>query len=174
MSNRINENESTSATESNETEAPLTQAPEATADTQNPSETAEQADTDEAENREAEQGNPNHEAAGYRRRLRDTEAERDGLLARVETMQRNEIDRTIRVEHRIEPRAVWSNGAELADLLDDDGAPDSAKIRAAATEAIAALGLRPPPRNYAPKEGNIAPLPRSHESMLATVMGHEQ
>lgn len=102
---------------------------------------------------EPKAGNP--EAAGYRRRLRDTESERDGLASRVEALQRSIADREIEARHGIKPAALWASGTELADVLDDDGQLDTDKLDAAVATAKETLGIpkrRTGPR--APREGN--------------------
>lgn len=82
--------------------------------------TEDQSDADPADKAGAE-------AAKYRRRLRETEAERDNLLARVEHLQRGEIERLI-TGKLTDPADIWRDGAQLADLLDDDGDIDPDKV----------------------------------------------
>src|ERR1700758_3047520 len=60
------------------------------------------------------------EAAKYRRRLRETEAERDALRGRVETMQRNEIQR-MAADRLADPADLWRDGAKVSDLLNEGG-----------------------------------------------------
>lgn len=79
-----------------------------------------------------DQPNPNREAAKYRRQLRDTETERDTLRTRLETLQRGEIER-LAGRHLADPADFWRDGAQLADLLDDDGNVSPDKVTAAAT-----------------------------------------
>lgn len=67
------------------------------------------------------------EAARYRRRLRDTETERDTLASRVETLQRAEAER-LAGQHLANGADLWLTGTQLADLLDDNGNLDPAKI----------------------------------------------
>lgn len=82
----------------------------------------------------------NSEAAKYRRRLRDTEAERDGLAQRVETLQRAEVERL--ASDLSKPAAIWAAGVQLADLLDKDGNIDTEKATEAITTATDSLGLQ--------------------------------
>lgn len=90
-------------------------------------------------------GKPSREAATYRRRLRDTEAERDGLRTTVESLQRAEVERIAATE-LAQPAAIWkAEGAELAAMLDDDGRVDPGKVSALIADAKAALGLAGPP-----------------------------
>lgn len=78
----------------------------------------------------------NSEAAGYRRRLRDTEAERDTLAERVATLQRREIDRLAGERLAVPADLLSLGGVELADLLGEDGVPDAEKIKAAADQLV--------------------------------------
>lgn len=79
----------------------------------------------------------------YRERLRETEAERDTLRATVESMQRREVER-LTAEHLVKPGSLWTVGVKLEDLLDDDGAVDAEKVRAAAVTARQQHGLQDP------------------------------
>lgn len=88
------------------------------------------------------------EAAKYRRRLRDTEAERDTLRQRVEHMQRAEIER-LAAGKLADPADVWRDGAKLADLLDDTGNIDPDKVNGTVDgllEAHAHWGVQQPTR----------------------------
>jgi hypothetical protein len=67
------------------------------------------------------------EAAKYRRRLREAEAERDALAARLATAQRREVERLAGAD-LARGDDVWLGGAELAALLDDDGNVDPSKV----------------------------------------------
>ena len=78
--------------------------------------------------------------ARYRVQLRDTEAERDALAARVETMQRAEIER-LAADVIAKPAAVWASGIAVAELLDDAGLVDPDKVKAAAHTARETFGL---------------------------------
>jgi hypothetical protein len=64
------------------------------------------------------------EAASYRRRLRDTEAERDDLRGRLEGYERAEVER-IAGDAGLQVAAdVWTFGATLDTLRGEDGAID--------------------------------------------------
>ncbi len=76
---------------------------------------------------QTEQHGDGHEAAKYRRRLREAEAERDTLGSRVETMQRAEVERLAAADLAA-PADMWLTGTALPDLLDDDGDVDPAKV----------------------------------------------
>lgn len=82
----------------------------------------------------ADDGN---EAAKYRRRLRDTESQRDQLAGRVETMQRSEAERLAAV-HLADGSDLWLTGTTLADVLDEDGNVSVEKITAVAQQITAA------------------------------------
>lgn len=90
------------------------------------------------QNVDGAQGVGNREAARYRRKLRDTETERDQanterdqLHTRLTAMQRAEVER-LAADTLADPADVWRDGAELAGLLDDDGNVDPAKVTKAA------------------------------------------
>lgn len=107
-----------------------------------------------ADQQEEEEGDGgNQEAARYRRRLRETEAERDQLADRLEAMQRAEVERLAGTA-QVKPAALWASGAQLADLLTETGTVDPAKVATAAKTARTELGLAPPrPGTYVPTEG---------------------
>lgn len=87
-------------------------------------------DTPHEQHADGEKGNA--EAARYRRRLRATEAERDALLARVEHMQRGEVERLV-TDRLSDPGDVWRGdaAAQITELLDSDGHVDPAKVNTA-------------------------------------------
>ena len=62
----------------------------------------------------------NREAAGYRRRLRDTEGERDTLAVRVERYQRADVERIAGQRLAVAADVFTVGGVELAALLDAD------------------------------------------------------
>lgn len=95
----------------------------------------------------------NREAASYRRRLRETEAERDTLRDRLAAVQRAEVEH-IAAKDLAKPAGLWAAGVNLSDLLDDTGNVDPAKVREATVRAAEDLGLtRPLPANYVAREG---------------------
>ncbi|MEE2852234.1 MAG: hypothetical protein VX424_06220 [Actinomycetota bacterium] len=85
-------------------------------------------------------GNPNREAARWRTKLRDTEAERDVLATQLEAMQRAAVDSHV-TAMGMKPAALWAAGANLEDLLDENGVPDLKKVEAAAATARETLGV---------------------------------
>jgi len=91
--------------------------------------------------------------ARYRTALRETEAERDTLAAKVEALQRAEAER-LAAKVIQKPGALWAAQTALADLLNDDGTVDPRKVTDAATTAQKALGLAATrPAGYVAREG---------------------
>lgn len=76
---------------------------------------------------EAANDGPSRQAAKYRTRLRDTEAQRDQLQQRVETMQRKEVER-LAGARLADGGDVWLAGTELANMLDEAGDVDASKV----------------------------------------------
>lgn len=89
---------------------------------------AEAPDTDEPAKLRAE-------AAKYRRRLRETEAERDQLASRLADHDRAEVERQLG-DRLADPSDLWLTTG-LDDLRGDDGAIDPDKVEAARDRAIA-------------------------------------
>jgi hypothetical protein len=73
------------------------------------------------------------EAASYRRKLREAEAERDALRTRAEALERQEVERTVTdgVHALTEGRDLWTAGVTLDDLRNEEGALDPEKVNAA-------------------------------------------
>lgn len=117
------------------------------------------ADTEDADTEPADAGDdeprPGAEAARYRRRLRETEKQRDTLAARVEALQRQQVEALLARE-RMTPKALWAT-TELADLVGDDGLVDPALVKQAAQAARAELGITS--GLHVPAEGKIPPPP---------------
>ena len=107
---------------------PVEAAVEATDATEPDSSAQDTADTGQADN------NANREAAKYRRKLRDTETERDQLAARVEALQRAEVER-LAGTMLADPADLW-HGTTLDQLLDDNGDIAVTKLNAAAVELL--------------------------------------
>ncbi|MBF6233955.1 hypothetical protein [Nocardia farcinica] len=116
---------------------------------------------------------PAREAAKYRRRLRETETERDALAARVEALQRAEVER-IASAGQVKPAALWASGAELAGLVREDGTVDPDKVDQALTAARESLGI-PEPRGrlVVPREGHNSRPSSSRSSMASVIRGGE-
>ncbi|HIY42712.1 MAG TPA: hypothetical protein H9836_16515 [Candidatus Nocardiopsis merdipullorum] len=98
----------------------------------------------------------NAEAAKYRRRLRETETDRDQLAAKLEDMQKDAIERLLSGT-LAKPAGLWAAGHDVASMLDDDGNIDADKVQQAADHAIVTLGLEKYRSNmmHVPKEGNV-------------------
>lgn len=98
-------------------------------------------------------GKAGREAARYRRRLREAEAERDALREQVERLQRREVERVAGEHLSVGSDVFTVGGVDLADVLDDGGEVDAAKV-AEIAERIAAerprLGV---PRGFAHGQG---------------------
>ena len=95
-----------------------------------------------------ETGNPNAEAARYRTRLRETEAERDTIAGQLEKYQRREAQRL--ATDLSKPADLWLDGTDVADVLDDDGQVDPVAVAAIQAKVLEGRpGLsnqRPAPR----------------------------
>lgn len=91
---------------------------------------------------------PAREAAKWRGRLREVEAERDSLAGKVEALQRAQVDAHI-TALGTKPAAVWASGAQLSDLVGEDGTPDQEKIAAAVAVAREQLGIDDRPKRPA-------------------------
>ncbi len=94
--------------------------------------------TPESSNEDAtDDANPGREAAKYRRQLRDAEATRDTLAAKVSKYQTAEAERAAAGPGRLlDPTDLW-RVTELADVLDDDGELDPAKVNTAVDKLLA-------------------------------------
>ena len=66
------------------------------------------------------------EAANYRRRLRETEAERDALAQRLERYERAEVEAIARREGMATPADLWAIGTEVPRT--EDGDVDAAAV----------------------------------------------
>jgi hypothetical protein len=88
---------------------------------------------------EPESGAQSREAANYRRRLREVEAERDGLQGRVDQLERAEVERIAGEAPywMIQPGDLWTIGVELAELRGDDGTLDAALVKAKVRDVLA-------------------------------------
>lgn len=116
---------------------------DASTDTKEPAETTEpttEPTTDEG---------GNAEAAKYRRRLREAEAERDAARGTVESLQRQLAEHLV-ADRLAQPSDLWDIGrAAVTELLGEDGALDPAKVSDAVDSLLAArpgLSTRRAPR----------------------------
>jgi hypothetical protein len=86
------------------------------------------------------------EAASYRRRLRETETERDELRAQLDRVQTAEAERLASAAGLAAPSDLWQFGASLETLRGDDGAIDAEAVNGLVDEIVANRpGLRASP-----------------------------
>lgn len=105
------------------------------------------------EGQETRAGSPEaREAAKYRKRLREVEAENTALKEQLTALRRAEVERLTGLP---KPAALWAAGTELEDLLDDAGVVDPAKVAAAVEVARETLGMTLPPAPSAWGQGNV-------------------
>lgn len=83
---------------------------------------------------------PNAEAAKYRHRAKEAEAERDALAEQVTALRRAAVEDRLKAQH-VAPAGFWAAGVQLEDLLDDEGNLDDEKVKTAADNAVETLGL---------------------------------
>lgn len=95
-----------------------------------------------------DESNPNAEAAKYRHKLRDektahqeTRAALEAATARVEALQRQQIENLISGSH-VKPAAVWAV-TELADMVGEDGTVSVEAVNTAIDTARKTLGIQP-------------------------------
>lgn len=82
---------------------------------------------------------PGSEAAKYRRRLRETEQQRDQLSQRVERFQHADVERQV-ADRLAQPDDLFRFGVTLADVLDGDGNVESGLVE---TALLGLLDARP-------------------------------
>lgn len=80
------------------------------------------------------------EAAGYRRKLRDAEAERDALREQIDAQQWSIVAANLKGLKDVGP--LKAAGHSLEAFLADDGTVDPAEVRRIETEFAEATGLR--------------------------------
>ena len=97
------------------------------------SETTDTVDNTATEAPDEAQTAQNREAAKYRRRLRETETDRDALAGRLAALQRAEAER-IATAHLADGADLFRDGADLGALLDDEGHVDPVKVSALAKD----------------------------------------
>lgn len=84
--------------------------------------------------------NPNAEAAKYRTRLREAEAERDALAEQVTALRRAAVEDRVKAQ-KVPVEGFWASGVQLEDMLNEDGQLDDEAIKTAADNAVETLGL---------------------------------
>jgi len=95
----------------------------------------EQPATDETTDDPAEE-KPDREAAKYRRRLRETEAERDRLTEALGVYRRRDAEQAAEAAGLLRGADLFDLGTDLADLLAEDGTVDTGKVNAAAAALL--------------------------------------
>jgi hypothetical protein len=114
------------------------------------------------------------EAAKYRRRLREAEAERDQLAEQIEAMRRAEVERLATADS-LRPAALWASGVELSDLVAEDGTVDESKVSEAIAGAREQLGIAKPPVGPVVKREGLSvgrpAKPSGKDAMVSAVMG---
>lgn len=95
---------------------------------------------DDATDDDSTQGSTS-KSAQYRRRAQAAEGERDALRSQLDAVRTAEVLR-LAGDRLVKPEALLTVGETiLADLLDDNGAVDPAKVEAAVTAAIDSFGM---------------------------------
>lgn len=109
------------------------------------------------------------EAAKYRRKLRATERERDGLADQLTAARRQLAEQASGLQA---PAGLWAAGTEVDSLFGEDGQLNREALAQATQEAVAKLGLRMggrPPRPNPAQNGPSGGRPAV--SMEAVVEG---
>lgn len=91
------------------------------------------------------------QAAAYRRQLREVEAERDSVQARITALQRQQVERLASERLAVGADLFDIGGADLANLLNDDGDLDETAVTAALDELLKErprLERTRPPQNF--------------------------
>jgi hypothetical protein len=76
------------------------------------------------------------EAANYRRRLRETQAERDSLRIQLDQLQRAEVERLATAAGLAVASDVWMHGAALDTLRAEDGSIDRETVTGLVADII--------------------------------------
>lgn len=126
-----------------------------------PQEPADEAQEAEPQDEQDPAAAARREAASYRRKLRDTEGERDRLAETVAGYQRREVEALAELGRGHDRMAsgadLWTAGVRVTDLLDESGAVDVEKAHAA---VVAVLTERPHWRKSLWGNGDIGQGPR--------------
>lgn len=83
------------------------------------------------------------EAAKYRKRAQEAEAERDRLRDRLTAAHMSIAESMTGLR---KPSALWATGTTVDDLLDDDGDLDPIKVQEAAQAVVDELGIATAPK----------------------------
>jgi hypothetical protein len=90
-----------------------------------------------------EKKGPAAEAARYRTRLREVEAERDQLAVGLSTMRRGLVDGALYGLLKVPPATFWADEADPTDYVADDGTLDLDKVAARVNAARTQFGIPP-------------------------------
>lgn len=138
---------------------------------QDATEATEGTELEEVQDAQGEPDNPSREAARYRRKLRETETERDQLAQRIESLQRSEVER--HAGHLARPSAIWAAGVTVSEVLNENGDVDPNKVTEAVIAAADQLGLahqrRAPKPN--PAQRGEAPVGGRADDMANVIQG---
>ena len=123
--------------------------------TENTAETPETTTEEPAKANEGAGPKLHQEAARYRHRAKEAEANRDALAQRVEQLQSREVER-LASKHLSAPADLLTlGGVTVADLLNDDGDVDPDKVSAVAAEVLGSRpGLKPNAPAFDPTQGS--------------------
>lgn len=123
-----------------------------------------EADATVAPDEPAEESTPNQEAAKWRTKFREAEAERDTLTERLIGYQRRECEHAV-ADLLDEPTDLWDIGqADYAQFYNENGELDEAELRAAAGALIETrpkLAKPPGPRHHDFGQYRLPPPPPS-------------
>lgn len=115
---------------------------EATSTDQTPDTTTRDAETPD-QTRSDDSSKAIREAAKYRKRAQEAEAERDRLRDRLTAAHMSIAESMTGLR---KPSALWATGTTVDDLLDDDGDLDPIKVQEAAQAAVDELGIATAPK----------------------------
>ncbi|MCI1962640.1 MAG: hypothetical protein LKJ18_00625 [Ancrocorticia sp.] len=82
----------------------------------------------------------NSEAAKYRRKLREAEAERDQAITQRDALARSVAEQYL--PSHVPARLFWEKNQNVIDMLGDDGRVDQTKVKAAAKNLADEYGLK--------------------------------
>lgn len=119
-------------------------------------------DTTEQSDKAAE----SREAAKYRTRLRETEAERDDLAQQLKESRKQIVEDISGLQR---PEGLWAAGVDVDTLIDDDGRVDRKAVQEAVATATDTLGLaRRPSGPYSSAFGAVTGEPVKAKQDFAT------
>lgn len=109
-------------------------------------------------------GKPGREAAKYRTRLREAQAELETARQQLEQARRTLVD-NLAEQAGIKPAALWAGGTSIDGLLTEDGTIDVGLVRQAIDATVTTLGISRRPRlDPLQGVGNAVPTAPSFEA----------